>query len=1404
MANKKTTTAKKNPAVSEESATSLEGSASTTGSNGNGLGTTRLLEVLTAFRKGDFSQRMPVDQTGVEGKICDTLNDIIDLGQSQVNEVNRIAEVVGREGRLTQRAAAGNLTGSWADSINAVNTLIDDLVQPTTEVARVISAVASGDLTQKMALEIEGRPVVGEFLQAANNLNTMVDQLRTFAGEVTRVAREVGTEGKLGGQAVVEGVSGTWLDLTNNVNTMASNLTDQVRNIAQVTTAVANGDLSKKITVEVRGEVDDLKNTINTMVDQLSAFAGEVTRVAQEVGTDGKLGGQAVVEGVSGTWLDLTDNVNTMAGNLTDQVRGIAKVVTGVANGDLTQEVRLEARGEVGELVDVINGMIRTLSTFAEQVTGVARDVGIEGVLGGRAEVPGAEGTWRDLTDNVNELAGNLTTQVRAIADVSTAVAEGDLTRTIDVEARGEVAALADNINRMIGTLAETSQTNTDQDWLKTGLATLTRVTTGASDLKAVTEQILQELAPMISAQHAVMYMAETTDSQPTQLVLSSTYAFKERKNLSNVFQLGEGLVGQCAIEKRRIVLTDVPSDYIQISSGLGEATPMNIAVLPVLFENELLAVIELASFTRYSEIQIDFMEQLSEALGIGFNAISATQRNEELLEESQTLTEELQTQQEELQQTNEELEEKGRLVEDQKQDVERKNEQVEAAKADIEEKARQLELTSRYKSEFLANMSHELRTPLNSLLILSKMLADNPEENLTAKQVEYAGTIHGSGADLLNLINEILDLSKIESGIMAVESQDVPFADIKDDTERNFHQVADEKKLSFAIDLDAALPATILTDPNRLLQVLKNLLSNAFKFTDEGEVALRMAPATSGWTADNDSLNRAASVVAFAVSDTGVGIPEDKQMVIFEAFQQADGGTSRKHGGTGLGLSISREIARLLGGEIRLISRPGQGSTFTFYVPLRYTPPTPGTGGASTPGATGTVGTATGTVGNVLRDVPSGGEDGGTAQRPLPTGDGETATAEDAPLPAGIADDRNNIQPGDRVVLLLEDDVNFARILLDMAHKQEFKALVALTGDTALALARQFKPDAISLDIRLPDMDGWQVLDRLKHDPDLRHIPVHIISAVEEGLERGLRQGAVACFQKPIDQEKLSEVFANMEQFLERKVKELLIVEDDEDQRKALTELIGNSDVHSTAVGTGEQALAALADAAFECMVLDLGLPDMSGFDLIEKIHKDLGLTQLPIIVYTGKELTQEEETRLKAVTETIIVKDVRSPERLLDETALFLHRVHANLPEDRRKMIKQLHETDPALAGQKVLIVDDDVRNIFALTSVLERHKMQVVYSESGKDGIDKLRSTPDIGIVLMDIMMPGMDGYETTGTIRRDPKFKRLPIIALTAKAMKGDREKCIDAGASDYITKPVDTEQLLSLLRVWLHK
>ncbi|HEX6606553.1 MAG TPA: ATP-binding protein, partial [Chloroflexia bacterium] len=801
-------------------------------------------------------------------------------------------------------------------------------------------------------------------LELKNTINTMVDQLNSFASEVTRVAREVGTEGKLGGQAQVKGVGGTWKDLTDNVNLMAGNLTSQVRNIAAVTTAVANGDLSKKITVDAKGEILELKNTINTMVDQLNAFASEVTRVAREVGTEGKLGGQAEVRGVGGTWKDLTDNVNYMAANLTNQVRGIARVVTAVANGDLKRKLVLDAKGEIAELADTINGMIDTLATFAAQVTTVAREVGTEGKLGGQANVPGAAGTWRDLTDNVNWLAANLTTEVRAIAEVATAVTKGDLSRSITVEAAGEVAALKDNINEMIRNLKDTTQKNMEQDWLKTNLAKFTRLLQGQKDLLNVSRLILSELAPLVSVQHGIFFINDPVDGE-AELRLLASYGYKERKSLSSRFHIGEGLVGQSVYEKERILLTDVPSDYVKINSGLGEATPLNIVVLPVLFEGQVMAVIELASFQRFSDTHLNFLDQLTESIGIVLNTIAANTRTEELLKQSQSLTQELQTQQaeltetnrrleqqakslqaseeqlrqqqEELQVTNEELEEKARLLSSQNIEVERKNQEIELARQALEEKAEQLAITSRYKSEFLANMSHELRTPLNSMLILSKLLAENPDGNLTAKQVEFAQTIHGAGTDLLVLVSDILDLSKIESGTISVDAGRVAFAALGDTLTRIFQPVAEAKGLAFACDLRPGLPDYIYTDSKRLEQVLKNLLSNGIKFTEQGQVSLEIGPVTHGWSRDRDTLNRADAVVAFTVRDTGIGIPADKHRVIFEAFQQADGTTSRRYGGTGLGLSISREIAHLLGGEIRLVSKPGEGSTFTLYLPQAY-----------------------------------------------------------------------------------------------------------------------------------------------------------------------------------------------------------------------------------------------------------------------------------------------------------------------------------------------------------------------------------------------------------------------------------------------------------------------------------
>jgi HAMP domain-containing protein/signal transduction histidine kinase len=819
-----------------------------------------IAQVTTAVARGDLTRKITVEAKGEILELKNTINTMVDQLSAFASEVTRVAREVDTEGILGGQAEVKGVGGTWKDLTDNVNSMAANLTGQVRNIAEVTTAIANGDLSKKITVDVKG-----EFLALKNTINTMVDRLNSFAAEVTRVAREVGTEGKLGGQAAVPGVGGTWKDLTYNVNSMAANLTGQVRNIALVTTAVANGDLSKKITVDARGEILELKDTINTMVDQLNAFAAEVTRVAREVGTEGKLGGQAVVKGVSGTWKDLTDNVNFMAANLTDQVRGIAKVVTAVAKGDLKQKLTVAANGEIATLADTINDMIDTLATFADQVTGVAREVGVEGRLGGQANVPGAAGTWRDLTDNVNQLAANLTSQVRAIAEVATAVTKGDLTRSVTVAARGEVEELKNNINEMIRNLRETTQRNTEQDWLKTNLAKFTRMLQGQRDMMTVSKMLMSELAPIVSAQHGVFYVMEQAAAAPARAALAgntdaaaasdgngrlkllSSYGYKERKHVATSFALGEGLVGQAAFEKERILLTQVPGDYIQISSGLGEAPPLNIVVLPVVFEGAVKAVIELASFSRFSETYTSFLEQLTESIGIVLNTIEANTRTEELLKQSQSMAQELQSQQEELQQTNEELEEKARLLTEQKAEVERKNLEVEQAKRAVEEKAEQLAISSKYKSEFLSNMSHELRTPLNSMLLLSQQLAENPDGNLTSKQQEFAKTIHGSGSDLLTLINDILDLAKIESGTVTLDLSHVAFDDLRDVMKRTFQPIAEAKKLGYAIELDPQLPAGIYTDAKRLQQVLKNLLSNAFKFTEKGNVELRIAPATSG-----------------------------------------------------------------------------------------------------------------------------------------------------------------------------------------------------------------------------------------------------------------------------------------------------------------------------------------------------------------------------------------------------------------------------------------------------------------------------------------------------------------------------------------------------------------------------
>jgi len=1254
----------------------------------------------------------------------------------------------------------------------------------------------------------------------------------------------------------VPGVAGTWKDLTDNVNFMADNLTVQVRNIADVTTAVARGDLSRKITVEAKGEIAELKDTINTMVDQLSAFASEVTRVAREVGTDGKLGGQARVQGAGGIWRDLTDNVNAMASNLTDQVRNIADVTTAVANGDLSQKIAVDVKGEILELKNTINDMVDRLRVFADEVTRVAREVGTEGKLGGQAEVPGVAGTWKDLTDNVNAMANNLTVQVRAIAEVAAAVTRGDLTRHITVEAQGEVDELKKSINQMIGNLRETTETNRQQDWLKTNLANFSRMMQGQKDLQTVSRLIMSELTPLVGAQHGAFFLMDAEGGSP-MLRLIASYAYRTRKNVANRFEIGEGLVGQAALEKEQILLTNVPDDYIAITSGLGEAPPRNIIVLPILFEGDVKAVIELASFNRFDKIHLTFLDQLAESVGVVLNMIAANMRTEELLEQSQQLTQELQSQsqelqqqqdelkrsnseleaqaqalkqseeqlkeqQEELQQINEELEEKASLLAEQNKKVEQKNKEVEAARLALEEKAAQLAMSSKYKSEFLANMSHELRTPLNSLLILAKLLTENKDQNLSPKQIEYARTILSSGTDLLNLINDVLDLSKVEAGKMEVTPTELPIEDAVHFVERSFRPVAEEKGLQLLTEIASGVPPTIYTDGPRLQQVLKNLVANAVKFTQRGSVTLRIRKAENVRPMGFGARTEPHDVIAFEVRDTGIGIPREKQALIFEAFQQADGTTSRKYGGTGLGLSISREIARLLGGEIRVQSEPGQGSSFTLLLPLRYEeaephgengaeqqsrrPARPGRHGRRPAGSLGGApGGSGGAGGRSEDDAPvRGGASAeslaGTATLERPAGGDEDEDYEPRPT---VPDDRNSIGPDDRVVLIIENDGTFAGVLLEMARERGFKGVIALDGDAGIRAVHELQPDAVTLDIDMPGMDGWAVLDRLKHHPDTRHIPVHIITGIHE-RQQGLRAGAIAYLEKPVSKEALESAFDRIATFIDERMRRLLVVEDDETQRQAIIELVGDDDVEITAVQTAAEALQRLRDESFDCMVLDLGLEGMSGFELLETVKSDPQMRELPIIIYTGKELTPAEETRLRKYAETIIVKDVKSPERLLDETALFLHRVEAKLPEQKRRMLEQLHNTDTVFAGKHVLVVDDDVRNIFSLTSVLEEHGMHVSFAENGEDALRLLQERPGIDLALMDVMMPGMDGYETTRAIRAHPQFKSLPVIALTAKAMKGDREKCIAAGASDYITKPVDTDQLLSLMRVWLYR
>ena len=1229
---------------------------------GNLTGQVRnIAQVATAVAKGDLSQKIDVDARGEILELKSTLNTMVDQLSSFADEVTRVAREVGTEGRLGGQADVKGVSGTWKDLTESVNVMAANLTDQVRSIAEVTTAVAKGDLSQKIRVDARG-----EIMELKETINTMVDQLSAFADEVTRVAREVGTQGNLGGQAVVRGVSGTWKDLTDNVNVMASNLTAQVRSIAQVATAVERGDLSQQITVEAMGEVAALAQTINRMVGTLSAFADEVTRVAREVGTEGRLGGQADVKGVSGTWKDLTDNVNSMANNLTSQVRNIAQVTTAVAQGDLSKKIDVDARGEILELKTTINTMVDQLSSFAAEVTRVAREVGSEGRLGGQAEVEGVSGTWKRLTENVNELAGNLTRQVRAIAEVTSAVASGDLTRSISVEAQGEVAELKDNINAMVQSLRETIRANQQQDWLKTNLARIAGMMQGHRDLAVVAELIMDELSPLVGAQHGTFFMSEPGNGD-TQLRLIAGYGLRADKSAPIQYRLGQSLIGQVARSKRSIVVANLPEGYVTISSGLGEAPPANLAVLPILFEDQVLGVIELASFTEFSPVQTDFLEQLTETLGVNFNTIIANARTDTLLQESQRLTSELQArsvelqnQQVELQRSNAELEDKAALLAAQNRDIETKNAEIERARQEIEERARQLALASKYKSQFLANMSHELRTPLNSLLILARLLAQNPGRNLTAKQVEYANVIHSAGSDLLQLINDILDLSKVEAGRMDIHAERFPLSTLLEDVQATFQPLTVEKGLDFAVEADPEAPAELFTDRQRLRQVLGNLLANAVKFTERGQVVLRVGRA-------DQRLQEGGEVLAFSVADTGIGIAPENLSTIFGAFQQGDGTLSRRYGGTGLGLSIAREVGALLGGEITAQSDLGQGSTFTLYLPCEL----PGVAADPYP------------------DSPGTGESVSIAAN----GDGHADATEALRLQPTLPDDA---APGGRRLLVLEG--SRGGLLTLLAHS----AVSDLTG-----------------------IDG----------------PVQVGTAVSP-----------------------------------------------------------------------EQGIQALAAAPHQCVVLDLGLEDASAFAFLEQLQDAPELRDVPVLAHTRDKIDSAQARLARLRFGSRPLELLPSLDELRERITLHLS---AAQPDHVPALISEAaagegavprapaepdgHE---ALQGKRILVIDDDPRNVFAITSTLELHGMIVTQATNGRKGIEALLTAEDTDLILMDVMMPELDGYTTMTRIRQMPAFVTLPIIAVTARAMPGDKEKSIAAGASDYVTKPVDTDELLACMERWL--
>jgi len=1331
-------------------------------------------EVATAVANGDLSRQITVEAKGEVAELKATLNNMVEQLGTFGSEVTRVAREVGTEGVLGGQADVPNVAGIWADLTDNVNGMANNLTDQVRNIAEVTTAVARGDLSRKITVDAKG-----EVQELANTINTMVDFLAVFSEQVTEVARQVGTDGILGGQAEVKKAEGTWRDLTDNVNNMARNLTNQVRNIAEVATSVANGDLSRQITVDAKGEVAELKTTLNNMVDRLNIFGSEVSRVAREVGTDGILGGQADVPGVAGVWADLTNNVNSMATNLTDQVRAIADVTTAVAQGDLSRKISVDAKGEVQQLADTINTMVDTLAIFSEQVTEVARQVGTEGILGGQAAVPQASGVWRDLTDNVNTMAANLTKQVRNIAEVASAVTRGELNQMIDIEAQGEIQMLSNNLNTMISSLQETTFENENINWLQTGVGRLNDVMRGEQEVAELANKIASQIASYLNAQIGSIYLADGENEETDHNYrMIGSYAFPRRNAKSLTLKIGEGLAGQAILEKRVIQFDNIPDHYINVSSSLGETPPKHVLATPFLFEGDVKGVIELGFLQAPDDRSMKLLNQVMDSIAIGFDSAMSRNRLNETLKRSQTLTEELQSQQQELKQSNEQLEEQTRALETAQKETEERNRQLEEAQNELNERAEQLALSSKYKSEFLANMSHELRTPLNSILLLSQTLASAREGAKADESRRHAQVIHEAGTDLLQLINEVLDLAKVEAGKMVVNLSEIKIVGFVDQVIEMFTKQAQEQNLDFKVEINPQAATTIVSDRDRIQQVLRNFISNSLKFTEKGSIRVAVEPVTPELIAHSvlvGELNRSISAnpqdyVAFSIIDTGIGIPKDKFQVIFEAFQQVDGTTSRKYGGTGLGLSISRQISDMLEGVIALESEINKGSTFSLILPLRPSQDLQERANITA----------------IQSDTPKPG----------------TAVRHTRKSMSIVDDDQKSITSQDeRILLVVEDDPKFANILLGLGRERDFKVIVAGTGTEGVRLAEHYMPSAIILDIQLPVMDGWEVLRHLKRSDATRHIPVHIISVVQETVF-GYRLGAAQYLVKPVDKDTLTQAFERIESELQSRVRKLLIVEDNEIERSALIELLDGEDVEIKACANGSDALKAIKHEAFDSMVLDLKLPDMDGYDLLKAINQDESISHLPTIVYTGKDLDTEDERKLRKYAESIVLKTAESPARLLEETTIFLHRIAENLSEEKRRLLHQITRPDEAFRNKTILVVDDDIRNTYALSTVLEGRGLSVLTAGDGYQALEVLREHKEVDLVLMDIMMPEMDGLEAMRNIRQKMKMTDLPLIALTAKALKEDQEQCLAAGASDYMSKPVDHEQLMSLIRVWL--